>query len=299
MRVAVIGLGDIADKAYLPVVAARADIDIAVCSRNPAKVDEVGDAYRITRRYTDVGDLLAAGLDAAFVHVATAAHVEVVTRLLDAGVATYVDKPLADNLRDCEALVGLACAKKCSLFVGFNRRYAPIYRDRRDPSSSFLFLQKNRVGLADTARRVVFDDFVHVVDTLRFLAPQAEFADAQGVGRDGKLESLVARFTGKNVMAIGSMNRNGGYAQELLETHGPRRRTVVRDMADVDEFRDGRHTVVRGGDWTPVYVRRGFAAICATFLDAVRGGHVVDAGDALRTHEVCERIVADVEASTR
>ena len=32
-------------------------------------------------------------------------------------------------------------------------------------------MQKHRVDLADTPRTVVFDDFSHVVDTLRFLLP--------------------------------------------------------------------------------------------------------------------------------
>jgi virulence factor len=47
-------------------------------------------------------------VDAAFVHAATAAHPEVVARLLEAGVPVYVDKPLADSYPEAERLVGLA-----------------------------------------------------------------------------------------------------------------------------------------------------------------------------------------------
>src|SRR5690606_25037553 len=108
MRVGLVGLGDIARKAYLPVLAARADVDPVLCTRDPDALRQSGDAYRIPHRFTSVTPLLDAGLDAAFVHTATAAHVEVASALLAAGVPTYVDKPLADNLADAAALVTLA-----------------------------------------------------------------------------------------------------------------------------------------------------------------------------------------------
>ena len=299
IRAGVIGLGDIATKAYLPVLATRADVQLRLCTRDRHMLDAVAARFRVEHRYVDVADLVAAGLDAAFVHVATVAHVEIVGRLLDAGVPTYVDKPLASDLVACSELVERAASRDCSLLVGFNRRHAPIYRELRDTATSLVFMQKNRVGLADAPRHVVFDDFVHVVDTLRFLAPQAELTNVQCV-RDGpNLDALVVFLVGGGTTAIGAMNRNGGHTQEIVETHGVGRRRVVHDMATLDDYRDGAHVVVRRGDWTPVHVQRGFDAICAYFLDSVRSGQVLDASDALRTHEMCERIVAEVEGSSK
>jgi virulence factor len=37
---------------------------------------------------------------------------------------------------------------------------------------------------------------------------------------------------------------------------------------------------------------RGFTAMCEAFLASVRAGDVLSARDALRTHEVCETVVA-------
>jgi virulence factor len=296
LRVGIIGLGDIAAKAYLPALGARTDIELKLCTRNADVLTATAVAYRIEHRYANLAALVDSGIDAAFVHVATAAHVEIVSELLRAGVPTYVDKPLAGSRREGEQLVELARANSCSLFVGFNRRFAPLYRDAVDSAASLVFMQKNRVGLPDTARNVVFDDFIHVVDTLRFLAPQAEFADAQPTFEAGRLQALVVRLVGGGVTAIGAMNRNGGYTQESLETHGPGFRRVVREMAEVDLFHDGRHCVTRREDWTSVQAQRGFDAICAHFLDAVAAGRLLDAGDALRTHEICELIVEAVEA---
>ena len=298
-RVAVIGLGDIAIKAYLPTLAERRDLNLRLCSRDRARLDSIGDSYGIEHRYTAVGELLADGVDAAFVHAATAAHVEIVSQLLAAGVATYVDKPLADNLPDCEHLVALAIEKQCLLMVGFNRRYAPIYRDAFDDANSLVVMQKHRVGLADTPQRVVFDDFIHVVDTLRFLAPQAELVDVRPIMNGDRLESLFVQLAGDAITAVGAMNRNGGYTHEVLETHRAGVRRVVNDMAQVHEFRAGHHTVVRRDDWTPVHVQRGFDALCTRFIEAIRNGELLDVSDALRTHEMCARIIAQIEAPAK
>ena len=101
IRAGVIGLGDIATKAYLPVLATRADVELRLCTRDRQTLDAVAARFRAGHRYADVTELVAAGLDAAFVHVATPAHAEIVSRLLDAGVPTYVDEPRASDLVTC------------------------------------------------------------------------------------------------------------------------------------------------------------------------------------------------------
>jgi len=294
LRVGMIGLGGIARRAYLPVLARRPDIELHLCTRSRETLDAIGDSYRIASRQTDLDALIGTGLDAAFVHAATYAHLGIVERLLDAGVHVYVDKPLADNAADAARLVAKAREVARSLFVGFNRRYAPVYRRLAAVRPYSVFMQKNRVGLADDTRRVVFDDFVHVVDTLRFLVPEAELVDVRAHIGDGSLRSIVVTLAAGGVAAVGVMNRDGGLTEEILEVNGPGVKVSVRDMAEVVEHRGGAATVEHRGDWTTVTLQRGFDEICAVFLDAVRRGEVIDAADALRTHEMCERIVAQV-----
>jgi len=295
LPIAMVGLGDIARKAYLPVLGERSDVELHLCTRDTKTLAGVADAYRVEHRHQNLDDLIGADIAAAFVHVATSAHAEVVARLLHAGVHVYVDKPLANNLGDCVKLVELAKTKQRSLMVGFNRRYAPAYCDAAALIPQLVFLQKNRVSLPDSPRRVVFDDFIHVVDTLRFLAPHAELADVRAQTSNGQLESVVVVLAGAEVTAIGSMNRIGGHTQEILEVQAPGVRRVVHDIAMIDDYRDDRHAVVRRGDWTPVHQQRGFDAICQRFIDAVASGEALDADDALRTHDLCERIVAVAE----
>lgn len=95
MKVGCIGLGDIAQKAYLPVLGVQPGVELHLQTRTPATLDRVADSLHLppAQRHRDLDGLLDAGLDAAFVHAPTGAHPEIVARLLEAGVPTYVDKP--------------------------------------------------------------------------------------------------------------------------------------------------------------------------------------------------------------
>lgn len=80
-KVGIIGLGDIAQKAYLPVVTAHEQIEIAgIMSRSSATVESTGTKYRIPNQFTDLTDLLRCDLDAVFVHTPTETHFAAVIR---------------------------------------------------------------------------------------------------------------------------------------------------------------------------------------------------------------------------
>ncbi|NUR89135.1 MAG: Gfo/Idh/MocA family oxidoreductase, partial [Nonomuraea sp.] len=277
MRIALIGLGDIAEKAYLPVLAAQPGLDLHLCTRNPATLNRLGDAYRVTRRFSAVDEVIEAGVEAAFVHAATPAHPEIVGRLLDAGVHVFVDKPLADNLPDCQALVRQATTAGLSLMVGFNRRYAPGYTALRELPRDLILMQKNRANLPDEPRRAIFDDFVHVVDTLRFLLP-GEVTDTtiRTRVRSGLVEHLVLELSGDGFTAIGVMNRVSGMSEESLEVMGSGVKRRVDNLGDVVSYGDGE-TLTRRPDWIPVSRQRGIEQACLAFLSAVRSGEVLSA----------------------
>ncbi|MFJ4328924.1 Gfo/Idh/MocA family protein [Streptomyces tricolor] len=297
MKVGCIGLGDIAQKAYLPVLGTQPGIDLHLQTRAPATLEQVADTLHLPReqRHTTLDSLLAAGLDAAFVHAPTAVHPEIVTRLLEAGVPTYVDKPLAYGLADSERLVGLAEQRGVSLFVGFNRRYAPGYLQCLDHPRELILMQKNRIGLPEEPRSMVLDDFIHVVDTLRFLVPgPVDDVSVRARVEDGLVHHLVLQLGGDGFTALGVMNRLSGSNEEILEVSGQDTKRQVVNLAEVIDHK-GQPTVRRRGDWVPVARQRGIEQAVLAFLDAVRAGEVLSARDALATHELCERVVRSVQ----
>ncbi|MEV6180122.1 Gfo/Idh/MocA family protein [Streptomyces sp. NPDC052016] len=300
MKVGCIGLGDIARKAYLPVLGALPGLELHLQTRTPATLDQVADALRVPagQRHRDLDALLAQGLDAAFVHAPTTVHPEIVTRLLEAGVPTYVDKPLAYDLADSERLVALAEERGTSLAVGFNRRFAPGYAQCADHPRELILMQKNRIGLPEKPRTMILDDFIHVVDTLRFLVPgPVDDVTVRARTVEGLLHHVVLQLSGDGFTALGVMNRLSGSNEEILEVSGQDTKRQVVNLAEVIDHK-GQPTVRRRGDWVPVARQRGIEQAVVAFLDAVRAGKVLSARDALATHELCERVVRAVRESS-
>ncbi|MFG1702470.1 Gfo/Idh/MocA family protein [Nonomuraea sp. M3C6] len=292
MKIAMIGLGDIAEKAYLPVLAAQPALDLHLCTRNQARLDRLGDTYRVARRSTSVDEVIKAGVDAAFVHAATDAHAEVVEPLLSAGIHVYVDKPIAYTLAESEHLVRLAKAEGRSLMVGFNRRYAPGYVGLTALPRHLILMEKNRDNYPDVPRRAIFDDFIHVVDTLRFLAPgPVTGTTIRTRVQDGLIEHIVLELSGDGFTAIGVMNRASGASEETCEVMGEGVKRRVVNLGDVIDYRGGE-TLTRRPDWVPVARQRGIEQICLEFLTAVREGRRISADDALTTHAICEDVVS-------
>ncbi|MFF5972964.1 Gfo/Idh/MocA family protein [Streptomyces sp. NPDC012769] len=295
MKVGCIGLGDIARKAYLPVLSTLPGVELHLQTRTPATLDLVGDSLHLpaARRHHDLDSLLAAGLDAAFVHAPTSVHAEITTRLLEAGIPTYVDKPLAYEYAESERLVELAEKRAVSLTVGFNRRLAPSYAQCLDHPRELILMQKNRVGLPEDPRTFVLDDFIHVVDTLRFLLPgEVEHTDVRARVRDGLLHHVVLQLSGDGFTALGVMNRRGGSTEEILEVSGQDTKRQVLNLAEIVDHK-GQPTVRRRGDWVPVARQRGIEQAVLSFLEAVREGRLLSARDALLTHELCEHVVRE------
>jgi virulence factor len=292
VKVGVIGLGDIAHKAYLPVLTSQPGVRPHLHTRSHTTLKRTADTYGIpeARCHADLASLIDAGPDAAFVHAPTHAHPHLVTRLLEAGIPTYVDKPLAYDLTEAQGIAGLAEARGVSLAVGFNRRHAPAYAQCLEHPRELILMQKHRAGLPADPRQMIFGDFIHVVDTLRFLVPgPVDQVHVSTRVRDGLLHHVVLHLGGDGFTAVGAMNRLSGSAEEILEVSGQDAKREIRNLAEIIDHK-GQPSIRRRGDWVPVARQRGIEQAVVTFLDAVRTGRRLSPQDALRTHEMCERI---------
>lgn len=303
LRVGVIGLGDIAQKAYLPVLSGRGDVALRLMTRDPDRLAQVSRRYGIPSATTRLDHLLEDGIDAAFVHASTPAHPDLVERLLTAGVPVLVDKPLASTFAEASHLVDLAERLHVSLAVGFNRRFAPAYASLAGLDPAVVLMEKNRPALPGEPRRLVFDDFIHVVDTVRSLIPQGlgeEQATVWCSVAGGLLTTVTLALRVGGTTGLGVMHRVSGAEEETVEVLGDGFKHRVVDLAETwhAQAADPRGVRMTGRDgWTPVSTVRGFAAMCDAFLTAVRAGRVLSARDALRTHEICEQVVIEGEAA--
>lgn len=295
MRIGIIGLGDIARKAYLPVMGVNSEHELILCTRNTIALKKYSKQYKIKECVQTIEELINKNIDAAFIHAATEAHVDIAEKLLNNNIHVYVDKPISYSYDDSKRLVSLAEKKNRILMVGFNRRFAPMYKKLKEQSNpNHIIVQKNRTFIPDDIRRYIFDDFVHVVDTLRFLIPEdIENMNINGLKKSGKLYSVTLMLTGRNYTAIGIMNRDSGITEESVELISPGNKWVVRNMVEMTHYKGGEERKEKFGDWDSTLYKRGFSGVTQEFLDAVSNNRMPSPSpqDSLITHKICEEIV--------
>jgi virulence factor len=274
LRIGVIGLGGIAQKAYLPVLSHAENWTLAGgFSPNQQKAQAVCESYRMAC-FSRI-DELASQCDAVFVHSSTASHYEVVGQLLAQGVHVYVDKPLAAELDQAEQLVEQAHKAGKALMVGFNRRFAPLYRQLKEnmQDAASLRMDKHRtnsVGPNDL-RFTLLDDYLHVVDTALWLA-----------GGNATLESGLLQINEADQMLYGehhflcgetlvttSMHRRAGTARESIQavTEG-----AVYQLDNMQNWREEQQdtlTQLPVPGWQSTLAQRGFVGAIEHFVDCV------------------------------
>ncbi|MBU9851983.1 Gfo/Idh/MocA family protein [Rahnella aceris] len=274
LRIGVIGLGGIAQKAYLPVLSHAENWTlVGGFSPNQQKAQAVCDSYRMA--CFSRMDELAGQCDAVFVHSSTASHFEVVGQLLAQGVHVYVDKPLAAELEQAERLVEQARKTGKTLMVGFNRRFAPLYRQLKDnmQSAASLRMDKHRtdsVGPNDL-RFTLLDDYLHVVDTALWLA-----------GGNASLESGLIQINEANQMLYGehhflcgetlvttSMHRRAGTFRESVQavTEG-----AVYQLDNMQIWREEQQDILTQlpvPGWQSTLTQRGFVGAIEHFVACV------------------------------
>jgi myo-inositol 2-dehydrogenase / D-chiro-inositol 1-dehydrogenase len=125
VRIAVVGLGAVAQAVHLPLLAkhpSRFRI-AAVCDLSAATRDAVGARYAIPpeRRFANVDDLVAAdGLDAIAI-LTSGSHGPLATAAARAGLAVFCEKPLAYTLGEIDELAAVDPV----LQLGYMKLYDP------------------------------------------------------------------------------------------------------------------------------------------------------------------------------
>lgn len=282
-RIALVGLGDIAQKAYLPLVCQHAAITPVLCSRNTAVLAALSQQYRVAECYRDVEAMLASAPDAVMLHSSTASHVELARAVLEAGIALFIDKPICDNLADAEQLLALARTKNVPFMVGFNRRYAPLYQaplfsDSSGAALQALHYQKHRDRQSAPARQLIFDDFIHLIDMLVVSSGLRHLDDGQISyhfgGDNGLLQRVRLHVVAQGREFTAVMDRRAGASFERLEAFSQ------DHYWQIDNLRTGLHSVAGAlqplgfGDWVPTLTQRGFSAMLEDWLQQLRKGTV-------------------------
>ncbi|HLZ11465.1 MAG TPA: Gfo/Idh/MocA family oxidoreductase [Candidatus Acidoferrum sp.] len=142
---------------------ALAGVFDADASRAAAFAKEFG-----TRLFSSL-DALQGEVDAASVAVPTVAHADVGCRLMERGIDVLVEKPMAANLAEADALVNAAHRHSRILQIGHVERFNPAVLAVEPILNRPLFFEVHRLGVF-TPRSldvdVIYDLMIHDLDIL-------------------------------------------------------------------------------------------------------------------------------------
>ncbi|MGX9932063.1 Gfo/Idh/MocA family protein [Virgibacillus salarius] len=297
-RIGMVGLGSIAQKAYLPILAKETDWSfVGAFSPNKQKRKQICGQYRI-------GDFhlmaeLANQCDAVLVHSSTDSHYEVVSALLSNGVDVYVDKPLAASMTEAEKLVELSKKYNRKLMVGFNRRFAPMYVAIKElaTDAASIRVEKHRLNSIGpgNVEFTMLDDYLHVVDTVRWLGSdrlEVLYGDIQ-VNRENQLLYTQHLFKSGNQPMTTAMHRSAGTNLEKIELIVDGAIIRVKNMNVTEVEKENAVTTTSASSWESIVKQRGFEDAVSHFIDCVRQDEqpVVDGEEGLKSQALLDQLL--------
>jgi predicted dehydrogenase len=188
----------------------------AICDLDSARAKELAIKHG-AESYSSIDDMLGKEhLDGCLVCTPTKTHAEIAKKMMEQGVNTFVEKPMAFSSKECEEMMQVAKKKKVILTSGYVERFNPAVSDARqlieggmygDPMM-IEFHRENRMPLHIKDVGVIYDTSVHDIDAAMFLfgsRPNVVFA------RAGKrfhtfedFATIMLGFEGQKVAIIAS-----------------------------------------------------------------------------------------------
>jgi predicted dehydrogenase len=254
VRFAVVGLGDIAQRAVLPAFAhahKRAEL-AALVSGEPKKRRVLGRRFKgvIACGYDEYDDLLRSGtVDAVYIALPNEKHADFAHRAMAAGIHVLCEKPMATTVADARAMTRAAERSGVQFMVAYRLHFDPATLkaidlarhkkagDLRIFASVFSSpVERGDIRLERKGRGGLFDLGIYCVNAARmvFRSEPIEVVAmhaGQGTGRFREVPEMTAailRYPGDRVaMFVCSLNAYRGSAWTAVA----RQRRVQMDPA--------------------------------------------------------------------
>lgn len=125
VRLGVVGTG-IWGKMHVRAYLQHASADlVAICDLDEQRAKQVAEEFNIPNYYSNVDEMLEAGLDGISVATPDTAHAAIVIKAASKGVHVMVEKPLATTIEECQEMISAAAAANVYLMVDWHNRWNP------------------------------------------------------------------------------------------------------------------------------------------------------------------------------
>ncbi len=182
MKAAVIGVGHLGQH-HARILASLPGISLAgVVDLDQERASKIAGEYGATV-FGNVRDIT--GLELAVVATPTESHAAIALPLIESGVHTLIEKPLAQTVAEADALIAAAATSGAVLAVGHSERFNPAVVAARPYVNDPRFIEVHRLG-TQLGRSldidVVLDLMIHDLDLILSMVPsEVESVEAVGV----------------------------------------------------------------------------------------------------------------------
>lgn len=130
----IIGCGDVTEVKSGPALQqARGSALVAVMRRDAAKAQDYARRHGVPRWYDDADALIRdPGVDAVYVATPPSTHARYAIAAMRAGKPAYVEKPMALDGGECDAMLAVSRETGMPLFVAYYRRALPRFLKVRE-----------------------------------------------------------------------------------------------------------------------------------------------------------------------
>lgn len=297
MKIGVIGVGNIAEKAYLPTYAKnQGTLTFYFATRNEQTKKRIKEMYGFSHLYETIDELIAEKIEACMIHAATKVHYELAKRCLEQGIHVFIDKPLSTSLHEVAELQALA-KNQVVLMIGFNRRFAPMVEELKQlPNKRLIQLQKNRIAAQETTEFVVYDLFLHLVDTAVYLLDEPiTQVNSKIIEKNDYLELAMLHLETANQTAILTMDLRSGANTEQYQVTSEQGTYEVRNLTQMTIQQEGQTRQKEFGDWTNTLEKRGFEPMIMAFFEQIQhtqpNNQQLKQTGVYQSHELCEQMI--------
>jgi myo-inositol 2-dehydrogenase/D-chiro-inositol 1-dehydrogenase len=216
--------------------------EVRVYDADPERAREVANEVGAVAAPTV--DAALEGVDAAVIVTPTSTHAPLIRRCLDAGIATFCEKPVAIGIPETKEIVAHAERTNGRLQIGFQRRFDAGYRRAKDalaggrlgPVYSFVMVSCDRLPPPDayiaTSGGEFKDQLIHDFDITRYLFDdEVEEVTATGstlgvpqyeAMNDVGTSAVIVKLKGGTLGLITGMRHNEAGYDIHVEIHAAR-----------------------------------------------------------------------------
>jgi len=192
VRFAVVGIGGLGRSHMIGINNNKDVAEIyAVCDNNEEILNRVGDEFGVERRYLDFYEMIKdGGFDCVLLSTPDCIHREHAVAALEAGYHVLCEKPLAQTVEDCEAMVAAAKKTGKKFMTGQVCRKAPgfikakelvdsgaigeLFYVESEYAHDYQFLGKAWRWDPVNLRYSIIGGGCHAIDLLRWIAGDPE-----------------------------------------------------------------------------------------------------------------------------